>query len=58
MEKAVWVCNRQNMHRGADTKINSLAFSPQANNIELSTAAGGKISVDFCGYRVLRGQRT
>jgi hypothetical protein len=36
-------------------KLNSVAFSPQANYTDRATAACRRISAKFCGYRVSRG---
>jgi hypothetical protein len=38
-------------------KTNSVHFRPQANYTDRVTAEAGEVHADFCGYRVLRGQR-
>jgi hypothetical protein len=39
------------------TKLNSVAFSPQANYTDERPPHVGEVSAKFCGQRVSRGQR-
>jgi hypothetical protein len=44
------------LYRIHTQKTNSVAFNPKANCTDRTTAAAGVVNVDFCGYRLSRGQ--